>query len=327
MSRYYEITVTPRIPNAGASTPWVWTSFPGGVNDPGALNVEFDFFSSTTYQGGQAPVGTLTIEGIALPDLFQTQQFYDAGIIVKAGMQKGLPLAQPSQAGTIWNGTVNQAFGNWVGTEMTLDFVMYPSVNYTLQKPGNFVFNWQPGTSLQSALTTCFATAYPGLASPKFAIGSQYVPPGNGGVHAVSTFPLLCQYVNSITKSITPPGVFMAINPDNSIHVWDGTKNAVQATVAFTDLIGQPTWIGANLMQFMTVMRADIQAGDVVTLPQGIGAAGSVSTTAAAFPSQLGPQYKTAFQGNFSIQSVRYIGNFRDPNGQSWATVFKAVPI
>jgi hypothetical protein len=298
-----------------------WTSHPSGIFDPGALQVEFDFFAA---EGGHG-VASLRIEGIALTDLFQSQKFYGKNITVRAGMQKGLPLANPAQAGVIWNGFINQSWGNWIDTDQTLDFVMFPSQNYTYRNPGNFVLNWPAGTSLQSALTTCLGTAYPTLNSPTFAIGSQYILNYNP-LHAVSTFRQLCEYVKSITASISPPGVSMAINPDNSIHVWDGSAPNQPVQVAFTDLIGQPTWIEQNVIQFMTVMRADIHAGTFITLPSGLGSAGTIALTPQSFPSKLGPQYKSTFQGNFLVQSVRYIGNFRDPAGSSWASVIRAVP-
>lgn len=340
MSRYYEITIgaTPgsTIPAnpatgviGGISTGQIqrqWTSYPSGVNDPGALNVEFDFFSATSDHGGQSPVGTLTIEGIALPDLFQSQKFYGRNITVKAGMVRGLPLANPAQAGTIWNGIINQSFGNWVGTEQTLDFVMFPSTNYTYQNPGNFVLHWPKNTSLQAALTACLNVAYPTLTN-KFAINDGLYTLPYDVLHAVATFPLLAEYVNSITNSIAAPGVSMSINPDNTIVISDGTSPSSPIAVAFNDLIGQPTWIENLTMQFMTVMRADIQVQSIITMPKGLGFTGGQTVTAQSFPSQLGPQFQSAFQGQFIVQSVRYIGNFRDPNGQNWATIFQCNPI
>ena len=304
-----------------------WTSYPSGVSDPAALQVEFDFFSAESSAGAGQQFASLTIEGIALTDLFQAQKFTGRNIVVRAGMQAGLPLANPAQAGVIWNGTIFQSFGNWQGTSQTLDFVMSPGGSiYTYSNPGNFVLNWPKGTSLQSALTTCLNTAYPTLNPPQFAISNQYVLNYNV-LHAVSTFPLLAKYVNSITNSIAPPGVFMAINPDNSIHVYDGSVSpSAPKQIAFTDLIGQPTWIDVNTMQFVTVMRADIQVGTVIQMPAGLGGPGTTVLTPNALPSFLGPQYQTSFQGTFLVQSVRFIGNYRDPNGASWATVFKAVP-
>ncbi len=342
MSRYYEITIAATPPTqiaaapATATSPAViggtstgqvqrqWTSFPGGVNDPGALNVEFDFLSSTSPHDGPG-FATLTIEGIALPDLFQSQKFYNRGIIIKAGMQAGLPLANPAQAGVIWNGTITQSFGNWVGTDMTLDFVISAFAHYTYQNPGNFVLSWKKGTSLQSALATCLNIAYPTL-TPKFNIGSQYVL-GYDVLHAVATFQLLNEYVQSITKSIAPPGVSMALRPDGTIFISDGSAPDTPIQVAFNDLIGQPTWIENLTMQFMTVMRADIQVGATIKMPQGISGPGGITTTPQSLPSQTGPQQSTAFQGTFVVQSVRYIGNFRDPNGQSWATIFQCAPV
>jgi hypothetical protein len=342
VSRYYDIIVSaapkaptipttpgPTIIGAVASNPVIhqWTSFPNGVNDPGALDVEFDFFSSTSGAPGSQNVATLTIHGISLTDLFQAPKYTNMNVTVRGGMQAGLPLANPAQAGIIWQGIIYQSFGNWVGTDMTLDFVMFPGALYTIREPGNFVLNWPAGTTLQAALTSMLGVAYPTLPPPIFTIGSQYILSYNV-LHAVSTFKLMAEYVLSITNSITPPGVNMVIRPDNKIYVFDNSTPQDAKPIAFTDLIGQPTWIDANVMQFTTVMRGDIQVGTQVSMPQGLGAPGTVSIAnpQQSLPSQLGPQYKTAFQGKFLVTSIRFIGNFRDPNGASWATVFQCVP-
>ena len=64
-------------------------------------------------------------------------------IEVWAGMEKGLPLAEPSQAGLIMKGSNFQPFGNWTGTAMTLELVLVAAAG-TDGRPVAISFDWQP---------------------------------------------------------------------------------------------------------------------------------------------------------------------------------------
>lgn len=276
----------------------------------------FDFFSYTSREGtGQS---NLTIEGISLQDLLQAPKFYLMNVTVNAGFSApGLPLNKPVQAGTIWQGFINQSFGNWVGTEQTLDFVM----NAGSLRVGHFLLFWKQGSSLQDAMQAMLSIALPGR-QIVFNIGAGYVL-SHDVMHAVSGFDNMARFIHSITKHIQNPGVEMAIRSDGSILVFDNLKPPPPKPIAFNELIGQPTWVAQNRMQFVCPMRADIQVGSVVQMPQGIGAPGTVGTTASSLGG--GPlKYQTTFQGSFNVVSVRYLGNFRDVGALSWVTVFEA---
>jgi hypothetical protein len=312
----------------------VWSSQLGGVDNPGALDIEFDFFEylyGSADAGGDSGASTLTLHGVALTDLQQAQNFVGRNISLAAGMSAGYPLANPKQAGLVLQGTVFQSFGNWVGTEQTLDFVVVPS-GFTQANPGNFVLNWQPGTSLQDALTQTFSAAYAKTTpqpKPVFQLSGVYAPIATGHITRYSTLRNLAAAINSMTKAASPGGTGIYIGfvlATNSILVFDGAQlSTAPIQIAFTDFVGQPTWIDANVMQFTTVLRADIVIGSTVKMPQGLqDAPGIVTTTAASFPAQQ--KYKTSFQGTFFVKSVRQIGAFRDPNGASWVTVVQCVP-
>jgi hypothetical protein len=64
-------------------------------------------------------------------------------------------------------------------------------------------------------------------------------------------------------------------------------------------------------------MRGDLKIGDKITLPPTL-----VVTTAAAQSGIKGP---LTFQGSFTIQSLRHIGNSRQPDGAAWITVIEAL--
>jgi hypothetical protein len=305
--RAYRITLSDPKTNAVVQS---WSSSPTG------LNVEFDFFSYNSREGtGQS---TLTIEGIALQDLLQAPKYYLQNVTINAGFSgQGLPLEKPAQAGTIWQGFVNQSFGNWVGTEMTLDFVM----NAGSLRMGHFLLLWKQGSSFQDAMQAMLSIAFPGR-QVVFNLGGTYAL-SHDVMHAVSGFTNMARFVHSITQHIQQPGVDMVIRADGSILVYDNIKPPAPKQIAFNELIGQPTWVDRNTMQFVCPMRADIQVGAVVQMPAGIGAPGTVGTTAASLGG--GPlKYQTTFQGSFNVTSVRYVGNFRGTDPNAWVTVFSA---
>ncbi|NDU92754.1 MAG: hypothetical protein G3I10_09155, partial [Ferrovum sp.] len=293
--RYYDITLAPQ----GSSTPIKeWTSHPNGNYNPSAQEVEFDILTAPfgTPVGAQA----ITIYGISLQELTNAQQFAGMNITISAGMKAGLPLANPKQSGVILVGTVWQSFGNWEGTEMTLDFVVVPSA-YSLDNPGNIVLNWQANTPLSQALTQTLNTAYPDM-TVTMNISDQLVLP-NQEVHACSTLTQLAQYLQGMTK-----GYFLGENyggvritiQGGTIVVWDDTYQPDTVQINFTDLVGQPTWIEPNIMQAKFVMRADLQLGSIITMPQGMqNSPGLFKTTAQSLPSSMKNQ--SSFQGSFRV--------------------------
>jgi len=276
-----------------------WISLANGVNDPGALDVEFDFLSYQNALSG-TDGSTVTIHGVPLSDITQAQQFAGMNIEVKAGMSKGLPPADPTQAGLILKGQIFQSWANWVGTQMDLNFVIYASM-YTYANPGNIVLNWKQGADLQSALQTTLGVAYPDLGII-FTLSKPYVL-ARPVVHVHSTLAGFSQLVTSTTKTKTFPGVTVSTPINNTIIVSDSLLQPTPKTLKFNDLVGQPTWLNQAQMIVTTVMRADIQINDTIKMPQGLlDAPGTVTTAAAARPSQL--DYKSAFQGLFVVAST-----------------------
>ncbi len=323
MGRYYEISISPKPASATAalSPTHVYSSYPGGIYDPGALNIQMDVFASVM----AVPLGnsTITIDGVPISDILQAKQFAGMQIAVKGGMGAGLPLVKPWQAGLLVQGSIFQAFTNWVGTDMNINFVIVPST-YTFQSAGNFVFNWVSGQSLESALSNMLAVAYPN-STIVIDIGSQYSTSAPV-YHIANTLGLMSRFIKRHTQSSDSPGVDIMVLPSGTIFASDGSELPPPIFIEFTDFIGQPKWVDVQTMQFVTVMRADIQVGSIVKMPVGLpNAPGIVQTGAASLPSSL--KYRTSFQGQFVIQQVRHIGNFRDADGASWATVFQAAAI
>ena len=317
--RYYDISITNP---AGGNIIRQWTTHPNGQFDPGSLNVKMDLL--VTAFDEPAGASSVTIEGIALADLMQAKQFTGMNLFIKGGMKAGLPLANPAQSGLLMQASVFQAFGNWVGTDMTLDFVAMASA-FTYAKPGNIVLNWPAGTPLADALAQTLSRAYPGVKQTIQISPALVLPHTETGYY--HTLEQLAQDIKSITE-----GMFNADYPGVSItlqgglfYVYDGTVTPKTTAIQFTDFVGQPTWVNPDIMQMKTVMRADLQIGTIVTMPPGLQSApGVVTTTAASQPSFF--KYRTTFQGKFRIIGIRHIGESRAPDGNAWVSIFNCVP-
>jgi hypothetical protein len=119
----------------------------------------------------------------------------------------------------------------------------------------------------------------------------------------------LAAVMNPLSKSIIAdpgyPGV--SINYDGvTVTATDftGPPNPAKA-IAYQDLIGQPIWIRPPAIQIKVVMRAELNLFDLVTLPPG------QQTTTAGTLSRF--RDKTAFTGNYNVQSIHHYGNFSSP--------------
>lgn len=345
MARYYDIQITAPV-QTSASNGFVagdqlansnqialaeWSSYPNGLYgmpDPGALLVELDLYVYTGKLVASQTASTVTVHGISLEDIQQNTQFGGNYIAVYGGMGGyGLPLTNPSQAGLLAYGYIINSYANWVGTEMDISFVFSGVGQYTFSTPGNLVFTWLPGQSIQDAIAAMLLVAFPNY-YPIYNIGAQYstsIPI----VHVAKTWSDMVGVINSVTSLSQPLGITLAIQ-GNSILVYDFYTSTDVTQLNFTDLIGQPKWVGGDskgsfIMQFVTVMRADIQVGSIVKMPAGLPyTPGAVSTTAGTNPLAF-LNLQAAFQGEFIVQSVRHIGNSRDPQGASWCSVFEAV--
>lgn len=315
--RYYRIEID------GGPT---YTSFANGRNLPAALTVNFDIpvapFASPMQNGA-----FIKVWGISLQDIAQAKDLTGKNIKVYGGFQKGLPLANPAQAGLLVQGYIFQSFGNAIGTEQSLDLIVMPGVGpasgTNKRDPKNIVLNWKQGSSMADAVKNTLSVAYPGFTAsininPKLVL----LHDENGYYENVSQF---AAYINATSKAIIG-GDYQGVDillTEKAFSVYDGSQTSggtSAKTVDFKDLIGQPTWIESPSIQFKCPMRADIKVGDKVTMPKT-----NVTNTAQAQSSLV--NQKVSFQGTFQIASVRHVGDFRQPSGDSWATVFNAFPM
>lgn len=323
-----------------------YSSYLGGQNISGALNVEFNI--------PQAPFATpqqgswLRIWGVPLDELARSNNLGPTpgsgstpiklnGISIRAGMQKGLPLAKPQQIGTIVKGSIFKPFGNWQETDMTLEMVILPAVGNTNSQNINIPFNYPKNKPLSDAIKQSLTTGLtnydntvqvsPALVLPYDAAGSYTTLTSFAAM--ILKLSLQQQFQGIKTLGGGTYGGVQTRVVGNTVTVYDGTTNyssnsfSSPKAIAFEDLIGQPTWIGPNSINFKCVMRGDINVGDYISLPTSLAIPYVLSTPGASLPGTASRNNLT-FQGSFIIINVRHYGNFRSPNANAWVTVYNA---
>lgn len=310
--RYYRIEIA----NEDGSPYATYTSFVNGATDPGALHVEIDI-TDAVYA---TPVGGsfVRIWGVPIKVVSQSRDFNEKRIRVYAGMQRGLPLANPAQAGLLVEGRIIQAFGNWVGVNMTLDLILRPDTGSDVDKK-NIVLNWAAGTQLGDALRSTLATAFPGR-TINVQVSSGIVQPRQetGYWSSLEQFAIWLKAKTIGAIGLNYPGVDITVT-ENGVRAYDATSPATTRDIDFLDLIGQPTWINPATVQVICVMRADVNVGDYVRLPK----------TAPVTTPQSQSQYRNSsvFQSSFLVQQVRHVGAYRTPDAASWVTVIDAASL
>jgi hypothetical protein len=321
----------------------------GGVSGGtilGALNVGFDIPAAPFNQPqGQA---RLKIWGVGLNMISQSANFNPnplatpykpgANISISAGMQKGLPLANPAQAGLLVQGTVFQAWGNWQLTEQTLEFLFNPG---SMQQNQQIQWKWPAGMPLATALQTTFQQAFSQYklvvdpANITIAPDIQQASEESGTYDNIFQFAAYIQdrsqTIGAQTHGSDYSGVLITIT-GNSIFAYDSLNPRKTITLNFQDLIGQPTWVEPRTISFKTVLRSDIAIGNLIKFPvdsQGqpvIVAPYALTSQAAATPG-FPARSQTAFQGQFSVSRVQHFANFRQADADSWVTAFEAVSL
>ena len=345
-------------PSRGTSAESSYTSYVNGQTLPGALNIELNLpvRAMATPEGG-----SINIYGVSKEEISQSQDLIGAEIEVWGGMRKGLPLANPLQSQMpLIMGRINQAFGNWQGTDQILGLFFTAADVGRSGDNKNFSFMCKANQSLADAIKTTMRTAIPGCRVDCFISSDVKWDYDQQGVFgSLATF---CQQLKVMTNTqrfagiktvlgLPYGGVECFLKPgDNKFYVFydntvpmRGGKAATSGAgtggqtaqdfitnIDFADLIGQPTWFGPNQIQFKTVMRSDVSIGDIVRLPRAVAAINiqtpkSSPTIEQGSATQFVSRNKTTFEGKFGIQSVNHYGNFRQPDGDSWVSVFTAV--
>ena len=326
MSRYYEVAILDPLSNKTIKS---WSSenkapslFLGTYN-PSAQNVEFDLYAYSYAVAKGA--STVTIEGVDITDIGQANQWTGYTVTVKGGMRKGLPLANPSQSGTLLTGQVWQGFGNWEGTDMSLDLVILASP-YSYDTPGNFVLNAPIGSPLGPAIKTMLQGAF-GTSTISVNVNPNRTVTKEDAKGYWHTLEQASQALADLTRGqlcAADPGIQITIAGNGNIQVFDYTEPSGVVTLDFLDFVGQPTWIAPYEIQAKLVLRADLSVGTMVKMPAALpNLPGVVVTQAPSLPSYT--NQTAIFQGDFFVTSLRHVGDFRNTHGALWVSIANMV--
>jgi hypothetical protein len=293
------------------------------TNDSSALNVELDLTVGALHAPANGNSSFVRVWGISRQTILSANKFNNLPITVFGGMQQGLPLANPRQQGLLVQGIIFPCLGNWVETDMTLDFFIRIGTAGAPNVPqaANVIHNWPAGQPLSNAIQQALKTAFPRF-TPVINISSQLIRPNNEW----GFYQTLGQYASHLFvvghDIIKTPGyqsVQMSVQ-GNKIIVNDGSQQTTGSVqINPWDLVGQPVWTGTISIQFKTVLRGDISLFSQVTLPP------TLSTLTSAAGTAVGVNNSNIIQGTFVVQSIRHTGNFRQPDWGSWCTTFDAI--
>ena len=191
-----------------------------GTPNPAALNIEFDIpFLNFANPNKNA---WLRIWGLSLKDIGAALDLNDINVLITAGMSKGLPLANPTQQGVLLKGSVFQAYGNWIGTDQTLD-MNFQAANTTDLAVLNYPFLWKKGTTLATAIKQTLSVGMPNQ-KQDIQISSDLTI-GYDETGFYTSPQQFAAWINARSKSIiggTYPGVTI-VSDGVTVTVYDGT--------------------------------------------------------------------------------------------------------
>jgi hypothetical protein len=309
-----------------------------GEHNPASLQVEFNLAQYTGHNAGDI-TSYVRIVGLPLSDLGQARQYTRKNVIISGGMSKGLPLANPAQRGPLIKGNVFQSFGNWRGTEQSLDMFIAPgfatketkiSPQGRIEQPQDWTFTWKKDQKLGDMLQAVLGHIMPGVTAKIQVSDDRTAPMDMPGQY--QTFAQFSQWLNYNTRGKfgdDDSGVSLAF--DGNVVVAFETKPSLAKPertrdIAAIDLIGQPMWMGWGTVQVTTVLRGDLDIADAIKLPKDFI---SEVKLAPVFPNNAGvmraPDSINFGGGTFMITRLQHFGNFRQPDATAWTTVMLAV--
>ncbi|WP_018981124.1 hypothetical protein [Saccharibacter floricola] len=290
-------------------------SAPTDIVDPGALEISFSFTQNDSgIAEGTTGGAHVTIKGIDITTINQASNLVGHTLILKAGMGKGLPLSNPNQVGTILHGTIQSSLGNWTQTELSITFFV---TSYQLPHPVSdaektaHLIHCAFKDNLKDAIRNAFRSV---VHNPIITFNSTLNPIAKHDfIGSYPTLKELCVACSDSWQQTT--GMKLTITTlGNHITFSDQTEDRPVKNIDFSDLIGQPSWNGVNNISVTCPLRGDLKVRDTISLPHGASTVG-VSKFAKPLPKD-----KSLFSGLLEVTSISYLGDFRSPQGEQWAT-------
>jgi hypothetical protein len=188
------------------------------------------------------------------------------------------------------------------------------------------IHNLQPNMPLSTSIKNTLSTMFPQAQLNINISPNLKLPYQDAGMY--QSLPQFAAYIKQLSHSILGTNGYSGVHittHGTSIDVWDGTQQQSGSggtTIAAQDLIGQPTWIDSVTVQIKTVKRSDIHTGQNITLPPTM----MTTTAESIIPNAQAVDQKTnlSFQGTFNVNKVLHIGDFRNPDGNAWCTIYNA---
>ena len=346
--RYYSIEF--QNPNGGfpSGIPSVFTSHQQGIYNPACPEIEFDI--ANVYADAVITPTHLRIHNVPLDLVKKSRQYNGMNVTFKAGFKSAvpglkaqLPLENPLQAGIIAQGVVQTCYGNWLGTDLVLDFIIWPngslgssntirSFNTGTNSPEAYQFLWEKG-SLTDAIQKTVSDM--GIKTVSGNINTTLAnPPKEPIRNYVTTFASFSKYIqaNSVLwveppsqekdgKGIYQPylGVRMGFK-GNELVLYDGTESVRTVELKYEEFIGQPTWVtDSGIVQSVHPLRNDIWLGYTIQYPKQT-------------PTIVAPQYAPVLKeyninessAPLIVMQIRHVGKYRGATATSWCTYVNA---
>ncbi|WP_105269281.1 hypothetical protein [Escherichia sp. MOD1-EC6163] len=327
--RYYKLIITkpdtqqpPVDKNNNKIGPFDSSKTPGC-----ALHIEFD----VTVVGYDVTTSGTMLALYGLPMSMLTQAVNLKGCLVSlyAGFTDGLPLANKSQQGEIINGEVLAAYGNWIGTNQSLNLIINPTPTRTIDGKMISICGYgKKGETLGNVLTRVLCDAFPDK-KIECTISDNLILSEDEPIvykNITSLAAAIRSWSLNIIRDERYTGVRITVQ-SGTIRIFDNTKSSSPKKIEAWELLGQPTWSAPLEMTFKCPLRGDICCGDIVSLPERMFSGTSSILMSAITQSSALTNSLVTFSGLFQITSVRHIGSFLTADGDAWVTVFTAAAI
>jgi hypothetical protein len=180
--------------------------------------------------------------------------------------------------------------------------------------PVNLIHNMQPGQFLGDAIKQTINAAFPGVDVVTLLSSALKLNFNDSGFY--QSLSQYTGYLKTLSSSLMGgPGISVFAHGKVLTHT-DWTQPGATVQLDYTDLIGQPTWVGPDMINFSSVLRADLIPPCTISLPETLFAtAWTTNMNMRDVPSMM-----TTFTGTFLLYKVRHIGDSRSPDGSQWRT-------